>query len=62
MNFFLLQDRGQKEVTSMEFNGVPFQADFIDSTSGFIAGNNIASSDGFKMNVDPLFSVRELPA
>lgn len=56
---FYYQDRGQEEVTTREFNGLPFKANFADSMSGLVQINDLPGTDGFVMSVDPLFAVSE---
>lgn len=46
-------------MTSKRFNGLPFKANFADSMSGLAEMNDLPSTDGFVMSVDPLFSVRQ---
>ena len=57
--FFALQDRGQDEVTSKAFNGLPFKANFADGIPGLGSINDMPGTDGFVMSVDPLFSVSQ---
>ncbi|XP_067933161.1 extracellular matrix organizing protein FRAS1-like [Watersipora subatra] len=53
---FLLLDRGQEDVTTKEFHGLPFKANFADSMSGMSELDSLPSTDGFVLSVDPLFS------
>jgi len=58
MSIMLLsQDRGQEDVTTKYFYGLPFKANFADSVPGLAEINDMPGTDGFVMSVDPLFAV-----
>ena len=53
----LFQDRGNPDVTTKQFQNIPFNADLADDNSNYAMITTMNGVDGFVMDVDPLYKV-----
>ena len=52
-----LQDKGNPDVTSKQFQNIPFNAELADDNSNYAMITTMNGVDGFVMDVDPLYKV-----
>ena len=57
IGFDMLQDKRNPDVTTKQFQNIPFNAELADDNSNYAMITTMNGVDGFVMDVDPLYKV-----